>query len=932
VCNKLDSLSVTISQHKAGIVLITESWLNADYPDSFLGFDGNFSVYRKDRTAGIGGGVCALISSRLNSKPVFLKEKFNHLEIIAFDVQFESIKYRIITGYRAPSYDNLAESYAADFICCLQEIVHPDYVTIIAGDFNLPHLDWESYSCPCSSIYSQFAEFFEAGGFYQCVPVATRGQNLLDIVLCNDSMSISHCTTDAPLGSSDHDTVIFQFELPNSAGDGEEVINEIFYDFNHADFVSFNNFIRQQPWYDILTCSDDVDLIWSRFCSVLDEGISLFVPTKIKRTKSKNRLQRYPLYIRKLFKKKKAAWRAKKNFGTPALLLKYKNISKKCDEALHEFLRKKEESLINCNNVGSFYKYINSKTTNKTGVGILKDSSGVDLTSDKSKADALNNFFCSVFTLDNNLIPSLDKLVDGSCVFDDVNFSHEAIESVIRKLQPKYSSGPDGYTPFMVKSLVESIVLPLTLIFSASFTFGKLPTMWKKAIVTPVFKKGLPSDVNNYRPISLTSVFCRIMESVIKTQMLDYLVSNKLITRHQHGFLSRHSTCTQLIECTNEWSLSLNTRQCVDVAYIDFSKAFDSVCHSKLCAKLTSYGIDGKLLKWLSLFLNGRSQRVKVGNCFSDYKPVYSGVPQGSVLGPILFLLYINDIVSLFGNDITVKLFADDVKMYVSFDNINDCRILQTGLDLLCDWCKRWQLNASPTKCMILHFGCKNPLVSYSINNTVLPNVEEVKDLGICVDNCLKFDKHISCIVAKASQRAALILRCFKSRDAILLFRAFAAYVRPILEYCSQVWSPHYSTLINKVECVQRRFTKRLHGFSKLPYLERLKLLSVETLELRRVRADLVMVFRIVNHCVALDARELFLFRTNLSLDRPTRGHNMRFVKPHCNLNCRLNAFNCRVINAWNSLPQAVIDCKTVNAFKNSLNSVDLTSFLILET
>lgn len=264
-----------------------------------------------------------------------------------------------------------------------------------------------------------------------------------------------------------------------------------------------------------------------------------------------------------------------------------------------------------------------------------------------------------------------------------------------------------------------------------------------------------------------------------------------------------------MLECINDWSIALNIRNSVDVVYIDFQKAFDSVVHSKLIHKLSAYGIVGNLLTWITSFLINRSQSVRVGNCYSDFIPVLSGVPQGSVLGPLLFLLYINDIVDLFGNNLTVKLFADDVKMYINISDVKNVNILQDGLFALSRWASDWQLNISIKKCALLHLGRNNLLYDYAIDGSVLPNVSEIRDLGVKVDSRLCFSAHYADIAAKAHQRAGLIVRCFKSRDPFLLFRAFTTYVRPILEYCSPVWSPVYKKDIIKLEAVQRRFTKK---------------------------------------------------------------------------------------------------------------------------
>jgi len=362
-----------------------------------------------------------------------------------------------------------------------------------------------------------------------------------------------------------------------------------------------------------------------------------------------------------------------------------------------------------------------------------------------------------------------------------------------------------------------------------------------------------------------------------------------------------------------------------DVAYIDFQKAFDSVVHSKLCHKLKSYGVSGKLLDWVTDFLSNRVQAVRVNNKLSDFVPVRSGVPQGSVLGPVLFLLYINDIADLFGNGLSIKLFADDVKLYAVINDVTDTNNFQAGLDALNLWSVTWQLPISTQKCAVLHLGRHNAGYSYSVDSVSLPNVKEIVDLGITVDNNLRFSKHYRIIANKANQRASLILKTFVSREPLLLFKAFTVYVRPLLDYCSPVWAPVYKTDIELIERVQRRFTKRLRGFKYLSYSDRLILLNnADSLEQRRLKHDLTMIFKIMHNLICINFDDFFA----LNSFTITRGHDYKLVKPVCNNNARQFSFACRRIDIWNELPADVVSCNTVNTFKICINKLNFNKYL----
>ena len=407
--------------------------------------------------------------------------------------------------------------------------------------------------------------------------------------------------------------------------------------------------------------------------------------------------------------------------------------------------------------------------------------------------------------------------------------------------------------------------------------------------------------------------------------MLTYLLTMKLISKHQHGFLMRHSTCTQLLECVQDWSIAIKNKHSMDTLYVDYSRAFDSVVHSKLLNKLLKFGIHDALFTWIKAFLMNRSQCVIVENCCSKSYDVMSGVPQGSVLGPLLFLLFVNDMVDIFEKDVTCKLFADDVKIYSVIDNSAAISPLTNALESLCAWSLKWQLSINIPKCNVLHLGKKNPRHSYIINGNNIQPAEHLRDLGVEIDGSLAFDHHIANIIKKAYQRIAILFKGFVSRDSKLLTRAYIVYIRPILEYCSSVWSPYLLKHIDSLEKVQRYFTRNIHGLRSFSYKDRLLILNLESLELRRLKNDLLMYYKVLHNCVDLDKSDFFNFAQN---DYNTRGHNLKLKKFSFSNNCLENTFSNRCINCWNWLPNDVVNCSSISSFRAKLKIIDFSDFL----
>ena len=322
------------------------------------------------------------------------------------------------------------------------------------------------------------------------------------------------------------------------------------------------------------------------------------------------------------------------------------------------------------------------------------------------------------------------------------------IEKKLKKLKITKSAGPDGFHPRVLSELSPSITLPLSIICTKSYVEGRLPVEWKKAHITPIHKKGSKVTPGNYRPVSLTSVVGKLMESVIRDKLVQHMMDQNLFCDEQHGFVPGRSCMTQLFVTLEIWSELLDSGAPVDVVYLDFRKAFDTVPHQRLpvLRKLKAYGIAGKLLNWTEDFLSGRRQRVVVNGKLSTWADILSGIPQGSVLGPILFVIFINDLPDAVIS--TTKIFADDTKLFRAVKSQEDHEILQQDLDNLVDWSRLWQLGFNDDKCKTLHLGSSNLRMAYSMNTNTLGVTRNEKDLGVFIE----FQAHVTKAVNKASR------------------------------------------------------------------------------------------------------------------------------------------------------------------------------------
>ena len=709
-----------------------------------------------------------------------------------------------------------------------------------------------------------------------------------------------------PLGESDH--VCLRFNVLKSQNI-DDVPNS--YNIFKTDYKAVIKDLQKYDWQDILISTFHED--YDKFFDILHTSLKKHSPKK-KKPKEKKNIYMTNAAIR-LKNAKKRHWKRYVSTQTEYDKRNYVKCKNNLRKLTRQLRKNYEENLAKNSkrNPKMFWKYANSRLKSRARIPSLIQSNGSRATTSKEKADALNNFFASTFTVENlEEIPEtpthpVDQLLST------VNITPEIVKSKLESLNSSKSPGPDKWHSHFLKELANIICIPLSILFNKSLIEGA-HNSWLQANITPIFKKGKRSSPTNYRPVSLTSTVSKIMESIVRDKILAHMIKNGMIDDNQHGFVPGRDCITQLLLCMEEWTSILERNQAFDLIYTDFSKAFDSVPHKRLLQKLKSIGIDGDLFNWVKSFLSGRIQRVNVDGVLSDWISVISGVPQGSVLGPLLFVIYINDL----SHEVKMnfcKLFADDCKIYGNVGrNIDNS--LHQDLKNLEIWSQKWQLLFNTTKCKVLHFGYSNQNESYNIYGSILEAKNEEKDLGIIIDNKLKFHVNTSAVTKKANQVLGVLKKAYTSRDPLTITTLYKAFVRPHLEYGNVIWGPFYEGDKHMIERVQRRVSKLVPELKDLPYEERLKRLRLPSLEYRRKRGDMIWMYKIMNELVRIDSTKLF---TPYKISK-TRGHERKVVRKHAVKLVRINSFAQRTVNNWNSLPEYVVEAKSLNTFKNRLD------------
>lgn len=498
--------------------------------------------------------------------------------------------------------------------------------------------------------------------------------------------------------------------------------------------------------------------------------------------------------------------------------------------------------------------------------------------------------------------------------------SVEGIFSLLLNLKERSSGGPDNIPNAFLRRYAEPVSYILTAIFRSCLKLAIIPDDWRIARVVAVHKKGDRLKKENYRPISLTSSCCKILQHILVHFITEFLEHNKLLSDHQHGFRKNLSTITQLTTTIHEVALTLDLAGQIDLIFLDFSKAFDRVSHSKLLIKLQKFGLPSFIINWIKQYLSNRTQFVDVDGYSSTRLPVTSGVPQGSVLGPILFLMYVNDITAAVCPDVQIRLFADDCLIFKKVTCQNDQISLNSSLAKIHEWCTTWSMSLNSEKTVLLRVSNKRQpfLYTYKISTGTVAEATEYKYLGLTISNKLTWSSHIENICTAATRKLGLLRHRLKNAPPDAKLLAYKTYVLPKVEYASVIWDPHYKKDKQRLEMVQRRAVRFIFNkYKRTDSPSSLMLANkIPTLEQRRKISRLKFLFLLYHNRLNVNARAFiqpFLSRTS----RNRHSHNLLSYQTRTNL--FKYSFFPRTISDWNSLPENIVSLESASAFESAL-------------
>lgn len=819
--------------------------------------------------------------------------------------------------YRPPSESHSFTSRLHDDLSTLFAL-YPAHPVFLFGDFNFPCVNWNSAVPVCpkgNGLCKDFLDMCLDFNLFQLVSVPTRvtdsSSSILDLVLTTHPGFVESPLTCID-GVSDHRVIYcpicVEIQKPlrvqksirlYEKGNYEQLCNSL-----SEYFVSFNTNFE----------SRSVDINWCLFKDKLCDLVEKYIPCIDITTKSSNPW--FNRSLKSLRNKKQRLFRVARRAGTPESWQSYEDCAKIYKIELNRckdiFYRTTLPSLLIAN-PQRFWNVVRPK--DECSLQLVSNSG--DPVPVNLCANVLNDVFSKVFSR-SDLITVSPPVSSISFPMDPILIDYDGIVNIIKSLKVSSSCGIDSINSKILRNTNLTSSLFLTKIFRQSLETGVVPEDWKFGKVIPVHKSGSRSSPANYRPISLTCISSKIMEHIIFKHLVSFLDSNSFFSDVQHGFRRNFSCETQLLHLTNDLFLNLDSGYPTIAVFLDFAKAFDKVPHKLLLLKLSTLNIDAHVLIWIESFLSQRRQYVYANNASSHVSAVSSGVPQGTVLGPLLFLIYINDLPLRITS--VIRLFADDCVVYRKITTQDDLLILQADLLKITDWCQNWKMSLNTNKCKCMRFSNSlaetNPTLL--LDGTILEYTDHYKYLGVHLSPNLSWNTHINNIVQSANRSLGYIRRNFRSVPNNLKRLLYVTLVRPKLEYASSIWHPHQSTLTDLIESVQSRAARFIFSdYSRFSSVSLMKAhLDLPLLSSRR---------RISRLCLLHKVFYTPIFKQSL-LNPPSYisariDHPCKIARPQCFTLAHQKALLPSAIVDWNDLPENLIGITDSGRFRDAITN-----------
>ena len=924
---KIDEINFSMSKKFIDLIAFNETRLDANITDNMINLDG-YDIVRKDRSRN-GGGVCIYLRSSINYK---IRDDLVPSELEAVCVEIikpHSKPFFVTTVCRPPS---ALSEFFDHFEKLIKGIDNENKEMYILGDLNCDLLRPDKdYNIPTKKIKS----LYELYQLSQLIDEATR-------VTMTTTSLIDHMVTNTPeknsdsgvihTGISDH-SLIFAIRKISVIKKQENIVEmRNMKNFNEEKFVAE---LLKQHWEQVYFFAEDPNDMWEIWKKIFVEVLDKHAPLQCKKIRSK-KVPWITSDIKKLINTRDKLKRKAISTNLENDWFDYKTSRNKVNIELRNAKKDYYSSKIADQkfNPKKAWKSINNLLGRQNKPTVVNEINldGKSFTTPKDIAEGFNDYF-------SNIGPDLASKIDTSnynfetytktaesefAAFQPVTVSH--VCRLLHGLSSNKATGIDKISCKIIKIAAPAISDSLTFIFNQALTLSSFPNEWKMARVIPLYKNGQRNIPGNYRPISVLPAISKIMERIMYDQLYNYLTKFELLSDSQFGFRKSHSTATALLDCTNDWYMNLDRKMFNLVVLIDLKKAFDTVDHQILLRKLELYGIKGEALTLLKSYLTNRNQKCQIKNSFSTERLIKCGVPQGSILGPLFFLLYINDLPQCL-NKTKPRLFADDTNLTASGDSITDLETaVNSDLENLRKWliANKLSLNVAKTEFMLI--GSKTMIKKNSdsrlnvfIENKQIKQVSECKTLGVIVDRHLSWKSNSENICKKITAGISAIRRVKPFVDKDTLISIYNAIVRPYFDYCCEVWDVFGESQSKRLQKLQNRAARIILNMSNdVNHSIALRALGWEPLKTERKKAKAKMMYKVLNKMGPKSLTNLFSYKcekTNYNLRDISSG--LSLPKPRTN-NMK-NSFMYDGAHLWNSIPKEIRESKTLSSFRNKI-------------